>query len=98
MEYRIDYGPVQPEKERAGGRCWFFRPLTAAFLLVFVLTVRLCWPAGRETLRGVLLPDPDSPTAQAFALMVSDLSQGAPVGETVTAFCAELLEHGQNPD
>ena len=88
MGYRIVYGeePRSRRKSRLG--LW-----TAAFLLIFVMAVRLAWPAGAEQLRAVL--EPKGETVVAFSEMVANVGAGQGMGEAVTAFCRSVVTSAQ---
>ena len=90
MGYRIVYGK-DPVVKRRGGSLRL-RALTAAWMLLFAGLVRLAWPAGREALAQVLLPQEQ--TAAAFSQMVTAVSGGEPFGEAVTAFCRSVVANG----
>lgn len=87
MGYRIVYG-----EEPTAGRTGHLGLWTAAFLLVFVMAVRLTWPLGTEYLREVLVPE--ERTVEAFAQMVEGVGNGRGMGEAVTAFCQTVVAHG----
>ena len=92
MSYRIVYGPkpAKPQEKRSS----HLRILTAVFLLLFAVGVRMVWPEGREVLRNWLLPGSPGVTEAALGEMVEDLRAGEPVGESLTAFCRQVI-HGQ---
>ena len=88
MGYRIVYGeePIPWRKSRLG--LW-----TAGFLLIFVMAVRLAWPAGAEQLRTVL--EPREETVEAFSQMVANVGAGQGIEEAVTAFCRSVVSNAQ---
>ena len=87
MGYRIVYGDEPGVGRKGHVSLW-----TALFLLVFVTVVRLTWPVGTESLRGVLVPEEQ--TMQAFAQMVESVGNGQGMGEAVTVFCQTVVAHG----
>ena len=91
MAYRVVYGPeVKLRCSRAKGSARL-RILTAASFLALVLMVRAAWPEGTVMLRRVLLPQ-DSKARDAFLQMAEEIRRGEPVGDTVTAFCREIVK------
>lgn len=86
MGYRIIYGEEPFEKSGEGKSR--LRVLTAVWLLVFVLLVRLCWPQGTKVLQQTLVPRADS----AYMQMQSDIQAGEPIADAVTAFCQRIVE------
>lgn len=97
MAYRIEYGPPVKKPASPVLRRFRFQLLTASLLFLFVLSVRLLWPAGTAKLREVLLPAEPSWTAQAAQDMVEQVRQGENLGDAVTAFCREVLNHAEFP-
>lgn len=98
MAYRIDYGPpieisCPPKYKRPR-----LRVMTAICLLLFVLGVRWLWPEGRQTLQRVLLPEYVTHTQVAFQDMIGMIQSGESAADAVTAFCREVIEHGQTSD
>lgn len=95
MAYRIVYGPM-PKGTCPERRSTFrFHLLTAVFLLLFVLLVRQAWPEGTERLRSVLLPGEPGSTEKAVQVLLTDVQEGEPIGDAVTAFCRQIIENGQ---
>ena len=91
MAYQIQYKTVghkkyakyKPSFRKPGKRFWVL--LAAAILLITAL-------AG-EPIKRFLLPGNPEITEQALSDMLEDLQAGAPLGETVTAFCVEILKN-----
>ena len=89
MSYQIQYEPdknrkyptKKPQKSKA----------TAAVMVAVLLIV--CLSVGLRT--GWLIPGDPDVTKAAFSGMVDMLKDGSSVQDSVTAFCAEVLEHGQ---
>lgn len=94
MGYRVVYGPMPKMAKKQERKPLRLQMLTATFLLLFAWTVRQAWPEGREVLRQYLLPGEPTVTEEAFRNMLEDLRQGEPVLDAVSAFCAEIVEHG----
>lgn len=94
MAYRIDYGPAPVRGRGRSGRLLRVQAMTAAFLLLFILCVRQYWPEGIAKLRETLLPGQGAGQA-AFQEFVSELRDGEPVYDALTAFCRQILENGQ---
>ncbi len=96
MSYKIVYGP-DPQPAPTGTSNPRLRAMTAAFLLLGCLGVRTLWPEGTDVLRSLLLPGTPTAAEAAFSDMMTSLREGAPVSESVTAFCWVVVEHGTAP-
>lgn len=95
MGYRIVYGPM-PKTVEAGRRCSYrLYWLTALFLMLLVLLVKLYWPEGVQVLRSCLLPGEMTSTEQAVNGLISDLQGGESFGDAVTVFCRQILENAR---
>ena len=90
MAYRVDYGP-SPEKGPSLFERNRIRILTAVFLLLFILAVKLLWPDGTAVLCNVLLPGEASATQTALSSLVDNLRSGEGVSEALSAFCKEII-------
>ena len=89
MSYQIQY---EPEKNRKFPvRNKKKNNPTAAVVVALILVV--CMGIGLRT--GWLIPGDPQVTTEAISHMVDMLRQGQPVQDAVTAFCTEVLEHGQ---
>ncbi len=95
MAYSIGYGPQRNEVCAKGTR-FRFSVLVLVFFLVFLLSVQLFSQEGAQLLRRMILPVGDD-TVEAFSAMVQAVEEGVPVSEAVTAFCREVVAHGQTP-
>ncbi len=93
MSYRIEYGGGNAV--RKPGRGNRLPVLTAGAFLLFLLLTQAFWPEGTAALREFLLPGDSEVTAHAFSAMAEDLQQGIPVSDALTAFCREILAHGE---
>lgn len=91
MSYRVEY-PGGPKKgrEKAGGS-FSLQVMTAAFLLLFVLTVRGLWPQGRAVLEQWLLPNQMEPAQTAMGELVTELAQGNSLEDSFREFCQEVF-------
>lgn len=94
MAYRIVYGPVKGRQGTGRGGGLRIQTMTAAWLLVFALTVSRVWPEGTDKLREYLLPGQDGTQAAVMELM-TEIQAGEPVGEALTAFCRQIIENGK---
>lgn len=95
MAYSIGYGPQRNERceKRSRKR---FRMLLLVFFLVFLLSVQLFSQEGAEFLRRMILPVGEE-SVEAFSAMIQAVEDGTPIADAVTAFCREVIEHGQLP-
>jgi hypothetical protein len=95
MAYSIGYGPQRNErcKKRSGKR---FKVLALVFFLVFLLSVQLFSQEGAEFLRRMILPVGED-SVEAFSAMIQAVEDGTPIADAVTAFCREVIKHGQLP-
>lgn len=91
MSNRIVYPGAEPACAKSVHRPNAFRPMLAAFLLLFTLGVRMLWPAGTEVLRQWLLPGQGYSAQQALDTLAGQLARGDTVAEAVTAFCRDIL-------
>lgn len=95
MAYSIGYGPQRNER-CAKGTHFRFSVLVLVFFLVFLISVQLFSQEGAQLLRRMILPVGDE-TVEAFSSMIQSVEDGTPVSEAVTAFCREVIAHGQHP-
>lgn len=91
MAYRIEYGPPVPVQYQARSNKHSLQVMTAVFLLLFTLLVKVYYPAGTAKLREFLLPGMPSVTQQALETMVSELRDGDPLRDAFTAFCEQII-------
>lgn len=94
MGYRIEYGPTEEKMRKSSGMVRRLQVLTAAFLLLFILLVRQAWPEGTAKLREFLLPGEPSVTQAAFGDLLTDIREGSPFREALTAFCQQVIDNG----
>ena len=93
MGYRIVYGGEVQKKAIPRKGSGNLRLLTALFMLVFILSVKIWWNEGAEQLRSILIPGELSATEAAFSGLVSDLREGEGIRESVTAFCQMIIQN-----
>ena len=89
MSYRIEYGKdkrYSPDKKGKG--------LLIA-ICVLVLVAALEFSGLRQRLFYRLLPGDPQVTAGALENFAGNLKAGETPGEAFSAFCREILEHGQ---
>lgn len=96
MAYRIDYGPpILLSKDRLSLRMPL---LTLAFFLVFLIGVKIAWPAGSEKLFQLLLsfrnPSGSQAAVEAF---LSDLKSGQSFYDSLSAFCRQIIAYADIP-
>ena len=91
MSWSIEYeGNGIPRKKRSSaGR----RVLTVCFFLIFLLTICLFWPEGRNLLRMVFLPGDPDVTLEAAEVFADALRQGIPVSDAARQFCITVVSH-----
>ena len=95
MAYSIGYGPQRQEAGRKRTR-FRFSMLVVVFFVVFLISVQVFWQEGADYLRRMVLPVGED-TVEAFSNMVEAVEEGTPIAEAVTAFCREVISHGQMP-
>ena len=90
MGYKIIYVKEKPKKHT------FLRQqgLTALFLLLFSIFVRLSWPAGRAYLQQILVGESLSQAAEAMVSLLQNLEGGASIPDAVAVFCQDLIYGG----
>lgn len=96
MGYRIDYGgpagTLRPKK-----RDW--RAVSAVLLVALCVAGAVTVKAvGLKWVREVLLPGDPEITAAALETMAEDLREGESLRDALTAFCREIMYHGQTPE
>ncbi len=95
MSYQIQYDPhlskKYPRRYRQKRKSRFLR-LTVILLILF-LAVGII---GREGLPQFLLPGDAAVTSGALDTMIRDLQNGEQFEEAITAFCVEIIRHGQS--
>ncbi len=95
MSYQVVYGsfnrdhPIKSKKHQNKGA---FAAVIVAVLILGAMTVRL---RALPWVKEYLLPGDPEVTAMALDSLVQDLREGDSLGQAVTAFCREIMEHGQ---
>lgn len=90
MGYRVEYGPA-PEKVPSffvKNRVWM---MTAIFLMLFALAVKLFWPEGTAALCQVFLPGESGTMQSAISGLIDHLQSGQTFSEAMTVFCKEII-------
>ena len=95
MAYRIEYGPATPPQYVKKPKLLRLQIMTAVCLLLFTLLVRQAFPAGTDKLRQILLPGMPTVTQQALDHLMGSLREGAPIGDSFTAFCQYIFDHDE---
>lgn len=96
MAYRIEYGP--PSHHRQSKLPLRLILFTGCFFALFLLGVKIFWPAGRETLYALLLPSGNKGIYRdAASAFLADLKDGAPFYQSLTAFCREVISYAELP-
>lgn len=95
MAYRIQYNPEQNKKypimlASAVRKRWLVGAAITAVLLL-----GLAVQNEGEFLKSWLLPGDPEVTEAAFSAMVEDIRAGESLGDAVTAFCLEIMDHAQ---
>ena len=62
------------------------------FFLLFLLLVRLYWPAGTSVLRQLLLPGASETAFSSLKLLTQELWKGVPVPDAVEAYCRTVFQ------
>ena len=90
MAYRVEYGSGGAKrseiwkKKMVGGKAW-------GFFLLFLLLVRLYWPAGTQVLRELLLPGASQTAFAAAETLTDQLREGEPFGQALENYCRRIL-------
>ena len=96
MAYQINYGPPFP-KHRTGFPLRLI-VLTTCFFVLFLLAVKIIRPSIGEELTRFLLPFRNNTDFhQAVKVFFTDLKNGAPFYQSLTAFCQEIINHANIP-
>lgn len=90
MAYRVEYGSGGAkrseigEKKRGRGKVW------VCFFL-FLLLVRLFWPAGTEVLRKLVLPGASQTAFAQVQTLTEQIRTGEPFGQALESYCRRIL-------
>jgi hypothetical protein len=90
MAYRVVYHPDRKEPEKSGGSGFRITLFTLIFLGFFVVIVNCCWPAGRERLQYLFIPEESK---AAVHELVDDLKHGESLADAVQVFCETVIEN-----
>lgn len=83
--------PQTPQKRDSGFWRVFRRQVVASVLLGgAILTMGQWWPQGLEKTRSLLVCAEIGPVEAAAQTMLSDILQGEPLPQAVSAFCQEV--------
>ena len=91
VAYRVVYGSRHSQEKKArkekrtGGKA-------GMFFLLFLLLVRLYWPAGTSVLRQLLLPGASETAFSSLKLLTQELWEGVPVPDAVEAYCRTVFQ------
>lgn len=95
MAYKIQYDPEMNAKyPSAGTQRW--KNGRKFLIIIFLLFIAFTAVYFKDTLLPILIPGDAVVTASAFEGLVSDMREGAPVGEAITAFCREIISHAED--
>lgn len=92
MAYRIIYGEEPCHAPSCSSKPNRILPMSAGFLLLFLLLTGAFWPEGRAKLENLLLPGDPQVTKSALVQMVEDLRTGEAPGDAVVTFCREVMD------
>ena len=95
MSYRIVYGPMPKVETSEKGSIIRLQIMTAAFVLLFAILVRIIWPEGSVVLQSMLLPNEAGIAESAFTDMISDIQQGDAMGDAITSFCKQVIDSAE---
>ena len=90
IQYSLQYKKKYPLKQKSTGK----RGKTIAVLLVICVCMLLYKQYADGMLKEVLIPDDAVVTVAALEGFSSNLKSGLTLNEAITAFCVEILEHG----
>jgi len=90
IQYSLHYREKYPPKK---GNTRILKKILAG-LLLFSATVLLYKLHQEGILREFLIPGDADITVAAMEALANDLKYGIPFKDAVTAFCIEILEHG----
>ena len=91
MSYCIKYDPekkkIYPQKATGKPR-WL---ILALVLVVLLFAAQKLDTSGK--IKSILLPGDPQTTSAALSTMITEIREGEPVGEAVTAFCLEIIHN-----
>ena len=95
MGYKIAYASFEKEKKQTNDVGWRNRILAVLLVTVLVAAAVTVKRKSLPWLSAYLLPGDPAVTAAALEDMVTDLREGDSLYDAVTAFCREIVEHGE---
>ena len=94
MAYIIEYEPwlnkkyTKTKKHKCRIKHWK--------IITVILAVLVAMFPARQDINDFLIPGNVDVTTQAFTQMLDQIGAGEPIGECVTIFCMEILDHAKN--
>lgn len=93
MSYRITYTSFGEEKKRPAGNRKWTGVMAAVLVIALVFGAIAVKNTGLRWVQNYLLPGDPAVTAAALEGMIEDLKNGDSLGNAVTAFCREIVDH-----
>ena len=90
MAYRVEYGSGGKKRSEIGEKKLGRGKVWVCFLL-FLLLVRLYWPAGTEVLRKLVLPGASQTAFAEVKTLTEQLREGEPFGQAIESYCRKIL-------
>lgn len=88
MGYRIAYG--QKSRKNKGYR-WYHLPITLLLIILAIINGIYYCSGNFSNLREKLMPWTQPEVQSAFCALRNEIADGQPMGESVAAFCLEIL-------
>ena len=88
MGYRIAYG--QKSRKNKGYR-WHCLPITLLLMILAIINAIYYCSGNFSNLREKLMPWTQPEVQSAFHVLRNEIAQGQPMGDSVAAFCMEIL-------
>lgn len=88
MGYRIAYG--QKSRKSKGYR-WYHLPITLLLIILAIINGIYYCSGNFSNLREKLMPWTQPEVQSAFCALRNEIADGQPMGESVAAFCLEIL-------
>ncbi len=95
MGYRIQYNPEHKKKYPIKLASAVRRRWLVGIAIAVVLFMGIAGLSGGELLKSWLLPGAPEVTEAALFTMVEDIRAGESLGNAVTAFCLEIMDHAR---
>lgn len=90
MAYRMEYGAEGAKRREIRKKKNPKSKVWGCFLL-FLLLVRLYWPAGTEVLRQLLLPGASQTAFAEVETLTEQIREGEPFGQALESYCRKIL-------